>query len=75
MKKKRRIEITSFSRRTTIGVNPQEDVNDAKQPDYRRDISSQQVPSEQPSAKEPELNKQPSGVPVLVTTREQKGSK
>jgi hypothetical protein len=54
MKKTRRIEITSFRRRTTIGVNRQEDGNDVERPHNHLDISSHQVPTRQPSSESPE---------------------
>jgi hypothetical protein len=75
MKKTRRIEITSFRRRTTIGVNRQEDGNDAERPHYYLDISSHQVPTEQPSAEGSDLNTQPPDAFRRVTTRERKRPK
>ena len=62
MKKKRRIEITWFSRRTTIGVNGREDDDSGKRPHYQRD-TSQQLVTKLPSSEEPGLNQQPSGAP------------
>lgn len=55
MKKTRRIEITSFRRRTTIGVNRQEDGNDVERPHNHLDISLHQVPGKQPSSESPEV--------------------